>query len=99
MRVTPRAAVRARRVSADNVDAITWNVMQRYFFTIRGRDRVIEEDPHGTYLPDVAAALSYAEHSVRELRKKSGCNDAALMMVVQDQARQPVWFVPFFPGS
>lgn len=72
--------------------------MQRYFFTIRGWDRVVEEDPHGTDLPDVAAALSYAEHSVCELRKDSNC-DAALMMVVQDQARQPVWFVPFFPGS
>jgi hypothetical protein len=29
--------------------------VQRYFFTIRGRDRV-EDDPDG-YLPDVAAAL------------------------------------------
>jgi hypothetical protein len=73
--------------------------MSNYFFTIRGRDRVVEEDPRGTYLPDDAAALTYAEHSVRELRKKSGCNDAALMMVVQDQVRQPVWFVPFYPGS
>ncbi|MFY9840121.1 MAG: hypothetical protein WAK55_27350, partial [Xanthobacteraceae bacterium] len=34
--------------------------VQRYFFTIRGRDRVIEDDPVGTYLPNVEAALSYA---------------------------------------
>ncbi len=51
--------------------------MPQYFFTIRGRDRV-EDDPDGTYLPDVAAALSYAEYTIRELRKKSGYNDAAL---------------------
>ncbi len=61
--------------------------MPQYFFTIRGRDRV-EDDPDGTYLPDVAAALSYAEYTIRELRKKSGYRDPALMMVVKDQARQ-----------
>ena len=71
--------------------------MQRYFFTIRGRDRV-EDDPDGAYLPDVAAALSYAEYTIRELRKKSGYNPA-LMMVVQDHARQTVLSLPFFPGS
>jgi hypothetical protein len=43
----------------------------QYFFTIHRGDRV-EDDPDGTYLPDVAAALSYAEHTIRELRKKSG---------------------------
>jgi predicted ATPase len=32
----------------------------RYFFTIRGRDR-IKDDHYGTNLPDVAAALSIAE--------------------------------------
>ncbi|MGC2077469.1 MAG: hypothetical protein WA728_15820 [Xanthobacteraceae bacterium] len=73
--------------------------MQRYFFTIRGRGRVIEDDPVGTYLPNVEAALSYAEYTVRELRKKSGRNDPELMMVVQDQARHTILFVPFFPGS
>jgi len=73
--------------------------VQRYFFTIRGGDRVVEDDTHGSYLPDVAAALSYAEYTVRELRKKSGSNDPALMMVVLDETRQAVLFVPFFPGS
>jgi hypothetical protein len=72
--------------------------VQRYFFTVRG-SAVVEDDAHGTYLPDDAAALSYAEHSVRELRKKRSRNDPALMMVVQDQARQPLLYVPFFPGS
>ena len=72
--------------------------MPRYFFTIHGRNR-LEDDRDGTYLPDVAAALSYAEHTIRELRKKSGYNnDLALMMFVKDQAGQTVLALPFFPG-
>ena len=56
--------------------------MPRYFFTIHRRDRV-EDDPAGTYLPDAEAALSYAEYTIRELRKKSGYkDDLALMMMV-----------------
>jgi hypothetical protein len=69
----------------------------RYFFTIHGRDRV-EDDPDGIYLPDAAAALSYAEHTIRELRKKSGYDDLALMMFVTDQSGQTVLSLPFFPG-
>ena len=72
--------------------------MQQYFFAIRGSDWV-EDDPDGTYLPDSAAALCYAESTIQELRKKDGWNDPALMMFVQDQARRTVWYVPFFPGS
>ncbi len=64
---------------------------------IRGRDRV-EDDPDGTYLPDVAAALSYAEYTIRELRKKSRYNDPALMMIVKDQIRQTILSLPFLPG-
>jgi len=72
--------------------------MPRYSFTIRGRDRVAD-DPDGTYLPDVAVALSYAEYTIRELRKKSGYkNDLALMMIVRDQTGQTVLSLPFFPG-
>ncbi len=69
----------------------------RYFFTIRGQDRVAD-DPDGTYLPDVAAALSYAEYTIRELRRKSGYDDLALMMTVTDEARETVLSLPFFPG-
>jgi hypothetical protein len=71
--------------------------MRRYFFTIHGQDGVAD-DPEGTYLPDEAAALSYAEYTIRELRKKSGHNDLALMMFVKDQAGQTVLSLPFFPG-
>jgi uncharacterized protein DUF6894 len=69
----------------------------QYFFTIHRGDRV-KDDPDGTYLPDVAAALSYAEHTIQELRKKSGYNDLALMTFVKDEARQTVLSLPFFPG-
>ena len=71
--------------------------MPRYFFTIHGREQV-EDDPDGTYLPDAEAALSYADYTIRELRKKSGYNDLALMMFVKDQAGQTVLSLPFFPG-
>ena len=71
--------------------------MPRYFFTIHKQDRV-EDDPGGTYLPDAEAALSYAEYTIRELRKKSGYNDLALMMMVNDEAGQAVLSLPFFPG-
>ena len=70
----------------------------RYFFTIRGRDRV-KDDPHGTNLPDIAAALSNAERKIQELRKESGYNDdTTLMMIVKDDAGRTVLSLPFFPG-
>ena len=67
----------------------------RYFFTMRRRDRV-KDDPHGTNLTDVAAALSYAECKIVELRKEY--DDPALMMIVKDEARKTVLSLPFFPG-
>jgi len=71
--------------------------MPRYFFSIHGRAQV-DHDPAGTYLPDVAAALSYAEHKIQELREKSDYNDPALMMIVKDEAGQTVLSLPFCPG-
>jgi hypothetical protein len=38
-----------------------------------------------SFKPDVAAALSHAERTIRELRKESGYNDPALMMIVTDE--------------
>ena len=67
-------------------------------FTIHRQDRV-ENDPDGTYLPDAEAALSYADYTIRELRKKNGYeDDLSLMMIVKDQAAQTVLSLPFFPG-
>jgi hypothetical protein len=70
----------------------------RYFFTIRRPDR-IKHDTQGTDLPDVAAALSYAERKIVELRKESPYNDPALVMTVKDETRKTVLSLPFFPGS
>jgi hypothetical protein len=74
------------------------DVVQRYFFTIRGWDRVEDDDPDGACLPDVAAALSYAEDKIRKLRKERGHDDLALTMIVLDEARQWVLSLPLFPG-
>jgi hypothetical protein len=54
----------------------------------------VKDDPHGTNLPDVAAALSHAER----LRRESPYNDPALVMIVKDEARKMVLSLPFFPG-
>ena len=72
--------------------------MPRYFFTIHRQDQV-EDDRDGTYLPDAEAAFSYADYTIRGLRKKSGYkDDLSLMMIVKDRAGQPVLSLPFFPG-
>ena len=72
--------------------------MPRYFFTIHRQDRV-ENDTDGTYLPNAEAALSYADYTIRELRKKNGYeDDLSLMMIVKDQAAQVVLSLQFFPG-
>ena len=72
--------------------------MPQYFFTIHGREQV-EDDPAGTCLPNVEAALSHAEYIIRELRKKSGYkDDLSLMMFVRDEAQQTVLSLPFLPG-
>jgi hypothetical protein len=59
------------------------------------RAKVIRRPPLGR--PARRSAL-YVEYTIRELRKKSGYNDLALMMIVKDEARQTVLSLPFFPG-
>ena len=71
--------------------------MPQYFFTVRGRNRA-EDDRDGTNLPDIAAALSNAEHKIRELRTQSEYDDPSLMMIVKDESGQTVLSLPFFPG-
>jgi len=47
----------------------------------------------------VFGPLSYADYTIRGLRKKSGYeDDLSLMMIVKDQAGQTVLSLPFFPG-
>jgi hypothetical protein len=72
--------------------------MPRYFFAIHRQGRV-ENDPDGTYLPDADAALSYADYTIRVLRKKNVYqDDLSLIMIVKAQAAQTVLSLPFFPG-
>jgi hypothetical protein len=72
--------------------------VQRYFFTIRGRDRV-EDDPDGKYLPGCrGGSVLCRESTIQKLRKKSYYNDPALMMIVSDEARPTAFSLPFFPG-
>lgn len=71
--------------------------MPRYFFIIQGENVVIEDDPHGTILPDTPAALSYAERTIRELRGEGGDNEL-LIMIVKDEGNQTVLSLPFLPA-
>jgi hypothetical protein len=72
--------------------------MPQYFFIIRASDVETEDDPHGTSLPDVGAALSYAERTIRELQKEAEYSPPGPMMIVMDEDRQVVLTLPFSPG-
>ena len=72
--------------------------MPRYFFIIRASDTEIEDDPHGTDLPHLGAALSYAERTIRELQKEGEYKSPGPTMIVMDEARQVVLTLPFSPG-
>ena len=72
--------------------------MPQYFFNIRSSDAEAEDDPHGTNLPDLAAALSYAERTIRDLQKERKYRPPGPMMMVMDEAGQTVLALPFFPG-
>ena len=71
--------------------------MPRFFFLIQGENVVLEDDPHGTILPDIPAALSYAERTIRELRGEDGDNEL-LIMIVKDESNQTVLSLPFLPA-
>jgi len=72
--------------------------MPRYFFTIRWPDGGVEDDPHGTILPNDSAALAYAERTIKELQREDGYHDPGLMMMVKTETRQTVLSLPFVPG-
>jgi uncharacterized protein DUF6894 len=73
--------------------------MPRYFFSIQASNRGIENDPSGTILPDNMAALSHAEHMIRQLQKECGYTDPGLTMLVKDESQQTILFVPFVAGG
>jgi hypothetical protein len=72
--------------------------MPRYFFIIRAPDAETEGEPHGANLPDLGAALSYAERTIRELQKEGEYKPPGPMMIVMDEARRVVLTLPFSPG-
>jgi hypothetical protein len=49
-------------------------------------------------LPDVTAALSYAEHMIGKLHDEGRDGDAELMMIVKDETQQTVLSLPFLPA-
>ena len=69
-----------------------------YFFTIRDLDGRVRDDPRGTDLPNVAEALSYAEHKISDLRHELGYDNPRLIMIVEDEDRHSVWSLPFLPA-
>jgi hypothetical protein len=72
--------------------------MPQYFFIIRTSYLETEDDLHGTNLPDLRAALSYAERTIRELQMEGEYRPPGPMMIVMDEARQVVLTLPFSPA-
>jgi hypothetical protein len=70
--------------------------LPQFFFKIKVSDGDFDDDPHGTNLPNLAAAFSYAERTIKELQCE--CVDPGLMMIVEDEAHQTVLSLPFSPG-
>jgi hypothetical protein len=72
--------------------------LPKYFFKIQVSGGEHEDDLHGTNLPNVAAALSYAERTITELRAEIGYDESNLMMIIEDESRRTLLALPFAPG-
>ncbi|HEY2104107.1 MAG TPA: hypothetical protein VGH08_12745 [Chthoniobacterales bacterium] len=57
-----------------------------------------EDNPLGIDLPNVTAALSYAEDMIGKLHDEGRDGDAELMMIVKDETQQTVLSLPFLPA-
>lgn len=71
--------------------------MPQYYFTIRQADRV-DDDVHGEFLPDDAAALNVACRMARELQTAKPDSDPGLV-IVKDEKHHTVLSIPFLAGS
>jgi hypothetical protein len=65
-------------------------------------DTQTENGPDSAYLPDAEAALSYADYTIGELRKKSGYEDDLSLMMIASRADGFVlavfpWLLKAFP--
>jgi hypothetical protein len=89
-------------VNGEIIGEILWDFgetsVPRYFFTIRNPDGENEDDPHGTILPNNAAALIHAERTIAELQREYGYDHPGLMLIVKDETRRTVLSLPFLPG-
>jgi len=72
--------------------------MPRYLFLIQASDTETEGDHHEANLPDLEAARTYAERSIRKLLKDGGYQHPGPMMMVMNEAGQIVLSFPFFPA-
>ena len=88
---TGRARLVARSCQASEA------FMPRYFFAVRGTAGE-KDDPHGTILPNDAAALSYAERTIAELPKEESYDDPGMIMIVRNHRHQMVWSIPLLPA-
>jgi hypothetical protein len=64
----------------------------RYFFIVR-RTETEEDDPHGTFLADDAAALHHAERTIGH-----GYRDPKGLIIVKNGYGNVVMYIPFLPG-
>ena len=74
--------------------------MPQYFFIIRTSDYETEmRSLTGTNLPDLGAALFYAERTIPEMQMGGKYKPPGPMMIVlMDEARQLVLTLPFSPA-
>jgi Domain of unknown function (DUF6894) len=70
--------------------------MPRYYFTVHGPDGD-QDDRDGLTLPNLQAAIAYAEDAILERRHDiDSCR--ATVMLVMDERRRPILSLPFLPG-
>ena len=68
--------------------------VRRYYFGLRWSDHE-DDDANGTLLSDEAAALNYADRLIRQLKDASGYSDPNLTVIVRDEMKQVVLWIPF----
>jgi hypothetical protein len=70
----------------------------RYFFVVQRADRKEEPDPKSMILPNDAAALRYAEHTIAELQKEEGYCHPPGFVIVRNEKDEAILSVPFLPA-
>jgi hypothetical protein len=70
----------------------------QYFFVVQRADQKEEPDPNIMILPNDAAALRYAVHTIAELQKEKGYCDPAGFVIVRNEKNEAILSVPFLPA-